>query len=181
MHIPFANWMADVVIPAVAGQPKETVKSVIDEFQHQFPEGFRELFEAFVLPSPRLVRVTCKSARAFEEFKNSGVSFRGSLIQIRPCRSAKWVNLTRLSYGIQQEAIVEAFQPYGRVLQVKMDQYRGVYVGVRNILMEISKPIPSSITLVQCILSGPDSHLFCMSSIWPYTCKLSLRTSSSSC
>ena len=51
MHIPFANWTADVVIPAVAGQPKETVKSVIDEFQHQFPEGFRELFEAFVLPS----------------------------------------------------------------------------------------------------------------------------------
>ena len=181
MHIPFANWTADVVIPAVAGQPKETVKSVIDEFQHQFPEGFRELFEAFVLPSPRLVRVTCKSARAFEEFKNSGVSFRGSLIQIRPCRSAKWVNLTRLSYGIQQEAIVEALQPYGRVLQVKMDQYRGVYVGVRNILMEISKPIPSSITLVQCILSGPDSHLFCMSSIWPYTCKLSLCASSSSC
>ena len=93
--------------------------------------------------------MTCKSARAFEEFKNSGVSFRGSLIQIRPCRSAKWVNLTRLSYGIQQEAIVEALRPYGRVLQVKMDQYRGVYVGVRNILMEISQPIPSSIRVAE--------------------------------
>lgn len=123
MRIPFANRTADVLIPAVAGQPKVTVKSVIDEFQRQFPEGFQELFEAFVLLSPRLVRVTCKSSRAFEEFKNSGVSFRGSLIQFKPCRSAKWVNLTRLSYGIQQEAIVEALQPYGRALQVKMDQY----------------------------------------------------------
>ena len=52
MRIPFANRTADVLIPAVAGQPKVTVKSVIDEFQQQFPEGFRELFEAFVLLFP---------------------------------------------------------------------------------------------------------------------------------
>lgn len=94
MRIPFANRTADVLIPAVAGQPKVTVKSVIDEFQRQFPEGFQELFEAFVLLSPRLVRVTCKSSRAFEEFKNSGVSFRGSLIQIKPCRSEKETRLS---------------------------------------------------------------------------------------
>ena len=170
MHIPFANRTADILIPAVAGLPKVMIKSVIDEFQCQFPKGFQELFKAFVLLSPRLVCVTCKSSCTFEEFKNSGVSFKESLIQIRPCRSAKWVNLTRLSYGIQQEAIVEALQPYGHVFQVKMDQYQGVYVSVQNILMEISKPIPSSIRVAEhwcnVFYQGQIPTCFAMSSIW---------------
>jgi hypothetical protein len=53
--------------------------------------------------------------------------------------------LTRLSYGVPNEAIVEALRPYGKVLHIKMDSYQGVYVGVRNVLMEITVPIPSSI------------------------------------
>ena len=85
--------------------------------------------------------------RNLEEFCNLGLSFRGTPVVVRPCRKAKWVNVTRLSYGIPDDVIVDALRPYGQVINVKMDSYKGVYVGVRNVLMEITTPIPSSIRI----------------------------------
>ena len=40
-----------------------------------------------------------------------------------------------------------ALSPYGKILNVKMDSYQGVYVGVQNVLMEIATPIPSNIRI----------------------------------
>jgi hypothetical protein len=57
------------------------------------------------------------------------------------------VNITRLSYGIPNETIADALTPYGKVIQIKMDSFHGVYVGVRQVLMELSKPIPSRLTI----------------------------------
>ena len=62
MRIPFANRTADVDLSAVPVQPKVTVKVVIDDFREQLPSNFSELFEAFVLLSPRKVRVTCRKS-----------------------------------------------------------------------------------------------------------------------
>ena len=56
MHIPYANRTADVDLPAKPGQPKITVKAVIDDFRDQLPSNFNDLFEAFALLSPRKVR-----------------------------------------------------------------------------------------------------------------------------
>ena len=145
MRIPFANRTADVDLPVSDGQARVTVKAVIDDFKVQMPENFSDVLEAFVLLSPRLVRVTCGTARNLEEFCNLGLTFRGSPVIARPCRTAKWVNLTRLSYGVPVDTIIDALRSYGNVLHVKMDLYQGVYVGVCNILMELSNPIPSSI------------------------------------
>ena len=36
-----------------------------------------------------------------------------------------------------------------KVLNVKMDTYKGVYVGVRNVLMEVTTPIPSSLKIAE--------------------------------
>ena len=149
MRIPFANRTADVDLPAVQGQPKVTVKAVIDAFRDQVPRDFETLFEAFVLLSPRKVRITCRSPRALEEVIHLGLAFRNSPVTFHPCRTAKWVNITRLSYGVPQEAISAALQPYGKVLNVKMDTYKGVYVGVRNALMEVTTPIPSSLKIAE--------------------------------
>jgi hypothetical protein len=66
------------------------------------------------------------------------------LSNVQPVRTAKWVNITRLSYGIPNEAIAGALKPYGKVIHIKMDSFHGVYVGVRRVLMELSKPIPPS-------------------------------------
>ena len=145
MRIPFANRTADVELPATPRQQKVTVKSIIDEFRSQLPSNFEALFEAFVLLSPKKVRVTCRNNRALEEVSHLGLSFRNSPVVFHPCRLAKWVNITRLSYGIPDQAIIEALNPYGKVLSVKMDTYQGVYIGIRNVLIEITTPIPSSL------------------------------------
>ena len=147
MRIPFSNRMADVDLPVTPGQAKVTVKSVIDSFWEQLPNHFSDLFEAFVLLSPRKVRVTCRSPRALEEVQHRGLLFRNNAVTFNPCRTAKWVNVTRLSYGIPNDAIQAALDPFGHVLMIKMDVYQGVYIGVRHVLMEISTPIPSSLRI----------------------------------
>ena len=148
MRIPFANRTVDVTLPIAPAQAKVRVKAVMDEFKRQTPVGFRHLFEAFVLLSPHDMRVTCKTAMKLGEFCHLGLTFRDNLVVVWPCKTVKWVNLTRLSYGISNEALHQALQPYGKILHIKMDQYQGVYVGVRNILLENSKPIPSSLRVV---------------------------------
>ena len=147
MRIPFANRTADVDLPAAIGQPKVTIKNVIDDFRAQVPSNFAALFEAFVLLSPRKVRITCRSPRALEEAQHLGLAFRNKGVTFHPCRTAKWVNVTRLSYGVPSEAVQAALSPYGKILTIKMDSYQGVYVGVRNVLMEITAPIPSNIRI----------------------------------
>lgn len=149
MRIPYANRTADVELPVVEGQPKVTVKLIIDSFRGHFPSNFIELFEAFVLMSPKRVRVTFKSPRALEDVQHSGLDFRGQPVIVRPCRTAKWVNVTRLSYGIPDEALKTALGPYGRIFTVKTDTYQGVYTGVRHVLMEITTPIPSSLKIAE--------------------------------
>ena len=146
MRIPFANRTADVDLPAAPGQPKVTIKAIIDDFRVQVPSNFTALFEAFVL-SPRKVRVTCRSPRALEEVQHLGLAFRNREVTFHPCRTAKWVNVTRLSYGVPTEALQAALSPYGKILTIKMESYQGVYVGVRNVLMEITTPIPSNLRI----------------------------------
>ena len=148
MRIPFANRTADVELPAAPRQQKVTVKSIIDDFRSQLPSNFEALFEAFVLLSPKKVLVTCRTCRALEQVSHLGLPFGNTPVVFRPCRLAKWVNITRLSYGIPEQAIIDALTPYGKVLTVKMDTYQGVYIGVRNVLIEITTPIPSSIRVV---------------------------------
>ena len=111
------------------------------------PDNFSTLLEAFVLLSPHRVRITCHCALAMEEFCHSGLTFRDASIVMRPCKSAKWVNITCLSYGVSAEVITAALKPFGKVLQVKMDSYHNVYVGIRNVLIEITQPIPSRLLI----------------------------------
>ena len=78
MRIPFANRTADVELPAAPRQQKVTVKSIIDDFRSQLPSNFEALFEAFVLLSPKKVRVTCRNSRALEQVSHLGLSFRNT-------------------------------------------------------------------------------------------------------
>ena len=89
MRIPFANQTADVDLPAAPGQGKVTMKQIIDSFQGQVPENFLEIFEAFVLLSPRKVRVTFHSPWALEEAQHLGLAFHDQPVTLHPCRTAK--------------------------------------------------------------------------------------------
>ena len=149
MRIPYANRTADVDLLAKPGQPKVTVKAVIDDFRAQLPSNFTDLFEAFVLLLPRQVRVTCRTPFELEEVGLLGLTFWQSPVTIRPCWAAKWVNVTQLSYGVPNEAPETVSKPYGKVLQVKMAMYKGVYDGICHVLMEVATPIPSTLRVAE--------------------------------
>lgn len=51
--------------------------------------------------------------------------------------------------------VAEAFKPYGKVLSRNMDTYGKVYVGVRNVLVDIQSPIPS-----QMLIAGHRCNVF---------------------
>ena len=89
MRIPFANRTADVDLPAAPGQGKVTVKQVIDSFQGQVPDNFANIFEAFVLLSPRKVRVYFRSPRALEDSQHLGLAFRNQPVALHPCRTGQ--------------------------------------------------------------------------------------------
>ena len=157
-NIPYSNRTIDVLLPQLAfeGNPRATVKGIIDDFHGQLKDNFNTLLEAFVLLGPQRVRVTCKSPHALEEFRNLGLTFRGFPIdKFLPCSRFRWVNVTRLSYGISDDVVVKALLPYGKVSRVKMDSYKNVYVGTRNALMEVTTPIPSRI-----LIAGHWCHIF---------------------
>ena len=86
--------------------------------------------------------------RALEDMCNLGPDFRNYPVTIKPCCSATWVNITCLGYGVPNDAIVEALRPYSKIHTAKMDVYQRVYVGVHNVLMDASMPIPSSLKIV---------------------------------
>ncbi|CAB3986639.1 Transposon TX1 uncharacterized 149 kDa [Paramuricea clavata] len=147
MKIPFSNRTVDVELPNTQGQAKVTVKNIMEDFHRQMGDDFPTLFEAFVLLSPRKVRITCRTALNMEEVCHFGLTFRDVRLKFNPVRTAKWVNITRLSYGIPNEVIADALKPYGKIIQIKMDSFHGVYVGVRQVLMELCKPIPSRLII----------------------------------
>ena len=70
MQALFASRTADVKLPAVTGQPRVTLNAVNDDFKNQMLDNFATVVETLVLLSPRSFRVTCGSARSFEEFCN---------------------------------------------------------------------------------------------------------------
>ena len=56
--------------------------------------------------------------------------------------------VTRLSYRVPNEAIGAALSPFGKILTIRMSICKGACVGMRNVLMEITTPIPSSFRVV---------------------------------
>ena len=164
-RIPYSNRTADVQLPRLSreGQPRVTVKGLIDDFEAQLGDFFPNI-EALVLLGQTKVRVTCTTARALEEFTHRGVTFRGHPVLFVPCARFKWVNVTRLSYGVPDEVVTAALSPFGKVVKVKMDAYKNVYVGTRNVQMEIRAPILSRILIAGhwCLVfhDGQAPHVF---------------------
>jgi hypothetical protein len=58
-----------------------------------------------------------------EEVFHLGITFTDVRLQFNPVRTAKWVNIRRLIYGIPNKGIADALKPYGKVIQIKMDSF----------------------------------------------------------
>jgi hypothetical protein len=144
--IPYINRTADILLSDNLEAKDVNVREVIDEFKSQC-DTFADTFEAFVLMAPGRVRITCKSSRKLEVVEHTGFLVRGLPVEFKPISTFKWVNITRLSYGVPDEEINQVLSPYGRIRLIKHEQYSRVYTGVRNILMEITKDIPARLRI----------------------------------
>ena len=139
--IPFLNRTADIILSENVEACDINVREVIEEFQGQC-DNFRATFEAFVYMAPGCFRITCRGARKLETAENFGYTIRGWPVVFKPISSFKWVNVTKLSYGVPDEAISAALGPFGPIKLIKSEQYLHVYTGVRNVLMEVARDIP---------------------------------------
>ena len=144
--IPFINKTVDILIPEPIEARDVNVREVIDEFRGQV-DDYTSFFEAIVFMAPGRFRVTFKSARKMEIAQNSGLIVRGYPVEFKSVSPYKWVNITRLSYGIPEAAIQEVLRPYGKIRLVKSEVYSNIYTGVRQVLMEITKDIPTRVNI----------------------------------
>ena len=145
--IPYINRSSDVILSSQLDAKDVNIREVIDEFRSPSPDDFDTLFEAFVMMAPGRVRITCKSARKLEIAENFGFVVRGLPATFKPISSFKWVNITRLSYGVPEEAIRAVLEPFGEIRLIKSEQYSNVYTGVRNVLMNIASDIPARLRI----------------------------------
>jgi hypothetical protein len=72
---------------------------------------------------------------------------RGLPVEFQPISSFKWVNVTRLSYGVPEQEVSKVLSVYGPIKLIKLEQYSNVYTGVRNVLMEVRRDIPARIRI----------------------------------
>lgn len=144
--IPFVNRTCDIILSDHLDAKDINVREVIDELRSQC-DSFTDMFEAVVFMAPGRFRLTCKSSRKLEAAEQMGLLVRGWPVEFRPISTFKWVNITRLSYGIPEVEISKVLEPYGRIKIIKSEQYSNVYTGVRNVLMEVRHDIPARIRI----------------------------------
>ena len=118
--IPFIDKTLDILIPEPIEAPTVNVREVIDEFRGQVYD-YTSFFEAIVFMAPGRFRVTFKSARKMEISVNAGLILRGYPVEFKSVSPYKWVNITRLSYGIPDVSIQEVLSPYGKIRLLKSE------------------------------------------------------------
>ena len=144
--IPHLNKTVDILLSERIDACTVNVREVIDDLRGQV-ENYTAVFEAVVLMAPGRFRVTFKSSRKMEVAENSGLHVRGLPVDFVPVSQFKWVNVTRLSYGIPDEEIRKVLEAYGTIRLIKSEVYSLIYTGVRHVLMEVRENIPSRLKI----------------------------------
>ena len=140
--IPYINRTCDVVLSDLLDHKDIRVR----EIQSQF-DNYTELLEAVVFMAPGRFRLTCKSSRKMENLEHTGFHIRGHPVEFVPVTKFKWVNISRLSYGVPDTDISKLLAAYGQIKTVRSEQYNSLYTGVRHVLMDLSADIPARLRI----------------------------------
>ena len=150
MAIPFSNRSAEIKFSesALVGRPRlsRNCSEFIDDLKNQ-EEYWHCHCEAFVWLANNKIRVTFISSQHLEDYMHKGITFRGFPVEMKPISTKKWVRVHRLAYGIPNDAVIWALGSYGEITKIQNEDYRGANVGIRNVLMEITSPIPSQLRI----------------------------------
>ena len=98
--------------------------------------------------SPERYRFTFKNARQMQAFSNQDFLVHGKPVEFRSVSPFTWVYISRLPYGIPDEAITRALAPYsGGIKTVKSVVHENIYTGEHNVLMKITMNIPARLRI----------------------------------
>ena len=143
--IPYASRTVDIILHPDCPLPKKGAKDVINLLK------IRELssvVEAVVQISPERYRLTFHHARQMQAFSNQDFSVHGKPVEFRSVSPFTWVYISRLSYGIPDEAITRALAPYsGGIKTIKSVMHENIYTGEHNVLMKITANIPARLRI----------------------------------
>ena len=143
--IPYASRTVDIILHPDCPLPKKGAKDVINLLK------LRELssdVEAVVQLSPERYRLTFHHARQMNAFANQDFYIHGKPVEFRSVSPFTWVYISRLSYGIPDEAITRALAPYsGGIKTIKSVAHENIYTGEHNVLMKITANIPARLRI----------------------------------
>ena len=155
MAVPFSNRTAEITIPELALKDlprlSSNCKEILEDFSSQLP-NLKDYVECLLWLSNDKVRVTCRSEMKLEEFLHLGLRFRSQPLNIVPQQTAAGpirtrVTVLRLAYGIPNAQLEQALSPFGEIIKSSIDIHQGIYVGSRSVVMHITKPIPSQLSI----------------------------------
>ena len=144
--IPYSSRTVDLILHPSVELKNIKTRSVIDELRYQCTD-FENITEAVVHIAPERFRVTFTTARKMLAFSQTDCHIAGHPVEIRSLSPNTWVNISRLSYGIPDEAISKALEPYGVIKSISQEAYKKIYTGVRNVLMQITANIPGRLRI----------------------------------
>ena len=144
--IPYSSRTVDLILHPLVDLKNIKTRSVIDELRGQCTD-FENITEAVVHIAPERFRVTFTTARKMLAFSNTDCHIAGYPVEIRSLSPNTWVNISRLSYGVPDEAISKALEPYGVIKSISQEAYKKIYTGVRNVLMQITANIPGRLRI----------------------------------
>lgn len=143
--IPYASRTVDIILHPDCPLPKRGAKDVINLLKTRELSGS---IEAVVQISPERYRLTFHHARQMLAFSNQDFFVHGKPVEFKSVSPFTWVYISRLSYGIPDEAITTALAPYsGGIKSIKSVVHENIYTGEHNVLMKITANIPARLRI----------------------------------
>ena len=143
--IPYASRTVDIVLHPDCPLPKKGAKDLINLLKNR---ELSDIVEAVVQLSPERYRITFHNARQMNAFSNQDFLIHGKPVEFRSVSPFTWVYISRLSYGIPEEAITRALTPYsGGIKSIKSVVHENIYTGEHNVLMKITTNIPARLRI----------------------------------
>ena len=143
--IPYASRTVDIILHPDCPLPKKGAKDVINLLKAREMTG---VVEAVVQLSPERYRLTFNHARQMHSFSNQDLLIHGKPVEFKSVSPFTWVHVSRLSYGIPDEAITKALAPYsGGIKSMNSVVHENIYTGEHNVLMKITANIPARLRI----------------------------------
>ena len=143
--IPYASRTVDIILHPDCPLPKKGAKDVINLLKTR---DLSCVVEAVVQLSPERYRLTFHHARQMHAFSNQDFLVHGKPVEFKSVSPFTWVYISRLSYGIPDEAITRALAPYsGGIKTMKSVVHENIYTGEHNVLMKITANIPARLRI----------------------------------